>query len=198
MRWTDRSLCESGFSFTRGGAQFTSTYSIQVPQVCGLAHAPTSVYDDLASAQKQGQADPGTLQTYCVRAVNPIGCNLGSYSSDPTCITVKINWESAFFGSVTGSYVVGSPPVEGVSIRWQAVDYPDLVGYGATNHDGKIVETDSNRLGLNIQSPLLTGQVAFMIGLSKQSGPVSHNFLCNLVVPCTSQNVTLQNLDFGL
>jgi len=197
MLWTDRSLCESGFSFTRGGAQFTSTYAIQVPQVCGLAHAPTSVYDDLVSAQKQGQANPGTLQTYCVRAVNPIGCDLGSYSSDPTCIVVIINWESAIFGSVTGTFQIGSPPVEGVTIRWQAVDYPDLVGYGTTNIDGKIVETDSNRLGINIQSPLLIGQVKILVGLSKQSGPVAHNFLCNFATPCTSQNLTLQNLDFG-
>ena len=127
-------------------------YSVQPSEACGLQHSPSSVYDDLAAAQKQGQAQIGSSQTYCIRAVNPIGCNSGSYKSDPACVSVTIAWESAIFGAVVGGLNTGSAPIKDVTIQWYFADNPDFNGFGVTNADGKIVELSTGELGLNIQA----------------------------------------------
>ena len=152
MKWTDASLCESGFSFDRNGNLFTPVYAVQAQQPCGLPHAPTSVFDDLATAEKSGEANIGTTQVYCIRAINPIGCTSGSYSSAPSCTSVVINWESAINGYVLGTVNTGNAPVSGVTITWSFVNFPAATGTGTTNGDGRFVENSSGNLGINIQA----------------------------------------------
>ena len=149
LQWNDRSLCETGFSLTRQGEQFTNVYAVQSSVLCNVTHAPTLVFDDLLTAQTQGKATVGSYQKYCVQAVNPIGCNVdGTYSSDPTmgCTTLQINWEAALTGKVTGEFKTGYAPVPGVTFTWQFADYPQISGMGTTNADGNFVQMDANPL----------------------------------------------------
>jgi hypothetical protein len=152
LRWVDRSLCESGFAFTRDGNLFTQTYFIQASQQCGVPHGPTSIYDDLITAQLQDKVQVGSNHTYCIRAINPIGCDpAGSYASDPTCQKVQIAWESSLTGIVVGKQDTGNAPVPEVSIKYSFVNYPNIQGYGVTNTDGIFVESETGEPGINIQ-----------------------------------------------
>jgi hypothetical protein len=152
LKWEDRSLCESGFSFERGSKQFTPQYDVQSAQACLLPHAPVSVYDDLVAAQLQNQIVVGSSPTYCVRAVNPIGCdNQNSYASNAACVTKLILWESALGGRVRGGVSTGSLPIEGVIITWSFVDYPEVNGTAITNVDGYFADQLTGVVGLNIQ-----------------------------------------------
>jgi hypothetical protein len=152
LKWTDRSLCESGFSFARGASLFASQYDVQSAQACWLPHAPVSVYDDLIAAQLQNQVAVGSFQSYCIRAVNPIGCdNANSYTSDSACVTKQILWESALSGRVRGREATGSLPIEGVIIMWSFVDYPEVNGTAITNVDGYFADKFTGVVGLNIQ-----------------------------------------------
>jgi hypothetical protein len=151
LQWTDRSLCETGFSFDRGGAQFAPLYSVQDATVCHLKHSPSSIFDDLSTAQSQGQAGIGTTQTYCIRATAEIGCDSNKYESDPTCTDIVIAWESAFSGSVLGRPSTGNAPTKDVTVSWYFVSYPDIGGSATTNADGQFVELTNGALGVNIQ-----------------------------------------------
>jgi hypothetical protein len=153
IQWIDNSLCETGFSFTRQQEQFTPSYYVLSQIACRIRHAPTSVYDDLATAQLQGKAFIGSYQQYCVQAINQIGCGSGgAYSSDPTlgCTTWQINWESSILGLVKGDSATGGAPVPDVIVTWQFLDYPEINGTGTTNADGKFVQMDGT-FGLLLQ-----------------------------------------------
>ncbi len=196
LKWTDRSLCESGFSFERGTNAFTPTYFIQSSEVCWLPHAPVTVYDDLVAAQLQNKISVGSLQTYCIRAINPIGCdNSQYYSSESTCVTKLILWESAIRGIVKGKENIGSAPIEGVEITWSFVGFPEVNGTAITNHDGLFVDSVTAEVGLDIQSSLLVGPQQIVISVYKKSGSVVHEFTCE-GFPCTNRTITLNNLDF--
>jgi hypothetical protein len=152
LRWVDRSLCESGFAFTRDGNLFTQTYLIQAAQQCGIPHGPTSIYDDLVTAQLQDKVSVGSNHSYCIRAINPIGCDpAGSYASDPSCLNVQIAWESSLSGIVVGKPDTGNAPVPEVTITYTFVDFPAVQGGGTTNTDGIFVESTSGEPGINIQ-----------------------------------------------
>jgi hypothetical protein len=151
LQWVDRSLCETGFSFTRGGAEFSPVYSVQDSTICGVYHAPTSVFDNLLAAQAQGIAKVGSNQTYCVRATAPIGCDSNKYESDPACASIIIAWESSLSGWVHGRDNTGKAPSKDVKIVWYFVSNPDIGGEGTTNADGYFVETDTRALDINIQ-----------------------------------------------
>ena len=125
---------------------------MQDASVCGVRHSPTSVYDDLSAAQAQGLATIGSLQTYCVRATAPIGCDANKYESEPTCVTVRIAWESSLSGSVHGRDNTGKAPTKDVEIKWYFVSNPDIGGEGTTNADGHFIESSSRALGINIQA----------------------------------------------
>jgi hypothetical protein len=154
LKWTDRSLCESGFSFERGASLFASQYDVQSAQACWLPHAPVSVYDDLVAAQLQNRIAVGSFQSYCIRAVNPIGCdNANSYVSNAACVTKQILWESALGGRVRGREATGRLPIEGVIITWSFADYPEVNGTAVTNVDGYFADELTGIVGLNIQVP---------------------------------------------
>jgi hypothetical protein len=152
LRWVDRSLCESGFALTRNGNLFAPTYFIQAAQQCGVPHAPTSIYDDLVNAQLQDKVLVGTRHSYCVRAINPTGCDpAGSYVSTPTCQNVQIAWESSLSGIVVGKQETGNAPVPEVTIKYTFVKYPNIRGGGVTNMDGIFVESGTSEPGINVQ-----------------------------------------------
>jgi hypothetical protein len=151
LQWFDRSLCETGFSFDRGGAQFTPVYSVQDSTQCGVYHSPISVFDDLEAAQAQGLVSVGSNQTYCVRATAPIGCDSNKYESDPACVSIIIAWESSISGAVHGRENTGKAPVKDVTIAWYFISNPDIGGEGTTNADGHLIETNSRESGINIQ-----------------------------------------------
>ena len=109
------------------------------------------MYDDLSAAQAQGLATIGSLQTYCVRATAPIGCDANKYESEPACATITIAWESSLSGSVHGRDNTGNAPTKDVVINWYFVSNPDIGGEGTTNADGHFIESNSRALGLNIQ-----------------------------------------------
>ncbi len=90
MSWKDTSLCESGFVFDRAGSSFTPIYNFESPQVCFTKHSPSSIFDDLT---KTPSVKLGSIQTYCVRAANPVGYKFG-YRSEPGCKDITIAWES--------------------------------------------------------------------------------------------------------
>jgi hypothetical protein len=90
LSWKDTSLCESGFVFDRAGSSFTPIYNFESPQVCFTQHSPSSIFDDLTTTPS---IQLGSIQTYCVRAVNPVGYKFG-YRSNPGCQDIKIAWES--------------------------------------------------------------------------------------------------------
>jgi hypothetical protein len=158
LQWNDRSLCETGFTFDRSGEQFTSLYSVQDATVCHLQHAPTSVYDDLAVAQRYGQALVGTTQKYCVRATADIGCDSNKYESDGTCNSLTIAWESSLSGTVRGRRNTGNAPTKGAIISWYFVNYPNIQGSGRTNEDGYFVE-ESGEKDINIQARMIYAQL---------------------------------------
>ncbi len=91
LAWTDTSLCETGFGFDRKGATFTADYMVNSKDVCFSAHAPTSVYDDLVVAPS---VTVGSVQTYCVRAINEVGYDTG-YRSASACRNITIAWEAS-------------------------------------------------------------------------------------------------------
>ena len=155
MSWTDASLCETGFTFERSGNHFTPVYQVQAQQTCGVSHSPTTVYDDLETAEMSGQAVVGTKQTYCIYAVNPIGCTSGSYTSAANCVDVLINWEAAINGIITSTVAMGSSPIAGVTVTWFFVDAPEISGTGITNSDGRFVEAGTNALGIDIQVQII-------------------------------------------
>ena len=125
---------------------------MQSAQACWLPHAPVSVYDDLVAAQLQNRIAVGSFQSYCIRAVNPIGCdNENSYVSNAACVTKKLLWESALGGRVRGREETGSLPIEGVIITWSFVDYPEVNGTAITNVDGYFADELTGIVGLNIQ-----------------------------------------------
>jgi hypothetical protein len=151
LQWTDRSLCETGFSFERGGAHFAPVYSVQDSTICGVYHSPTSVFDDLSAAQAQGLATIGSTQTYCVRATAPIGCDSNKYESEPACTSIVIAWESSIAGWVHGRDNTGKAPVKDVLMQWYFVSNPDIGGEGTTNADGHFIENNSQEIDINIQ-----------------------------------------------
>ena len=51
--WTDRSHCESGFTFFRDGVTLSSSYDVTSEESCAGEHEPLQIYDDLA-LQKEG------------------------------------------------------------------------------------------------------------------------------------------------
>ena len=135
---------------------FIPVYSIQASDICGLRHSPSTVYDDLAAAQNQGLATIGSNQVYCVRAINPIGCDFGGYKSNPTCASILISWESSFSGIVRGRDNTGKVPIKDVIITWAFVSFPSIINavqnQAITNEDGKFVEINSKELDVNIQA----------------------------------------------
>ncbi len=151
LQWTDRSLCETGFTFDRSGEHFTPLYSVQDATICHLQHAPTSVFDDLIVAQRYGQALVGTTQKYCVRATADIGCDSNKYESAETCEFLTIAWESSLSGTVHGRENTGNAPTKDATISWYFVNYPDIQGSGRTNEDGHFVE-ESGEKDINIQA----------------------------------------------
>ncbi len=155
LRWTDKSLCETGFTFSRSDEHFTPLYSVQDATVCHLQHSPTSVYDDLVVAQRGGKAMVGSSQKYCVRATAEIGCDSNKYESAETCKILKIAWESSLSGIVRGRANTGNAPTKDATISWHFVNYPDIQGSGRTNADGHFVENGSGKRDINIQARML-------------------------------------------
>jgi hypothetical protein len=84
------SLCESGFVFDRANFSFTPMYNFESPDVCSTKHAPSSIFDDLTKAPT---VKLGSIQTYCIRAANPVGYKFG-YQSHAGCQDITIAWES--------------------------------------------------------------------------------------------------------
>ncbi len=158
FQWNDRSLCETGFTFSRQGQEFTSTYAVQSSDSCDVLHAPTSVFDDLNTAQMLNKAQVGSFQRYCIQAENPIGCDSdGSYKSNSTlgCATLQINWESALNGVIRGPDGTGSIPVPEVTIVWSFASNSKARGTGETNANGQFVD-QTGAIGFNLQvSPFL-------------------------------------------
>ncbi len=153
FQWIDHSLCETGFTFSRQGEEFTSLYAVQSSEPCGKRHAPTSVFDDLSAAQMLNDAQVGSFQRYCIQAQNPIGCGIdGSYKSDfeKACINIQINWESALNGVVRGSANTGGIPVPGVTIVWSFASNTAGNGTGITNANGQFVD-QAETMGFNLQ-----------------------------------------------
>jgi hypothetical protein len=102
--------------------------------------------------QLQNKIVVGSLQTYCIRAINPIGCdNSQYYASESTCVSQLILWESAIHGVVKGKESVASAPIQDVEITWMFVDYPEVNGTAITNADGKFVDLRTGEVGINIQ-----------------------------------------------
>ncbi len=91
LAWTDNSLCETGFGFDREGTTFAADYMVNSKDVCFSTHAPTAVFDDLAAAPS---VTVGSVQTYCVRAINEQGYDTG-YRSNPACADITIAWEAS-------------------------------------------------------------------------------------------------------
>ncbi len=151
--------------------------------------------DDLETAQNNGQAAIGSLQTYCIRAINSVGCDNGAYKSNPTCASITISWESSISGLVRAPDTAGKAPIKDVTITWYFVDYPEINGQGTTNADGAFVELFTSQLKLNIKSSVITGPQQVVVSVSKTSGGIPHQFTCNLL-PCDSQIITLNNLAF--
>jgi hypothetical protein len=153
MSWTDTSLCEAGFGFDRKGATFTADYMVNSKDSCFSAHAPTSVYDDLVVAPS---VTVGSVQTYCVRAINEAGYDTG-YRSDSACKDITIAWEASvqysligalmlwftlfvtlaqIEGTVRGSDIAGKLPTKDAVITWRLVSYPAVTGSTITDADG--------------------------------------------------------------
>ncbi len=97
LSWTDTSLCETGFGFSRSGASFTPDYLINSDAVCFHRHQPTSVFDDLTIAKSVAV---NSVQKYCIRAVNEIGYD-SAYHSDAACEEITIAWEASVLKSLT-------------------------------------------------------------------------------------------------
>jgi hypothetical protein len=91
LAWTDNSLCETGFGFDREGTTFAADYMVNSKDVCFSTHAPTAVFDDLAAAPS---VTVGSVQTYCVRAINEQGYDTG-YRSNAACADITIAWEAS-------------------------------------------------------------------------------------------------------
>ncbi len=159
LQWTDRSLCETGFTFDRSGEQFTPFYLTEDATTCFLQHAPTSVYDDLVVAQRYGQALVGSTQKYCVRATAEIGCESNKYESAETCEFFKIAWESSLSGIVHGRENTGRAPTKDAVITWYFVNFPHIKGSAKTNADGHLVE-ESGRMDVNIQARKFCAQLS--------------------------------------
>ncbi len=90
LSWTDTSLCESGFGFSRGGLSFTPDYLVESPKTCFSQHSPSLIYDDLTT----NSVALGSTQKYCTRAINSVGYDSG-YLSDPLCMDIVVAWEAA-------------------------------------------------------------------------------------------------------
>jgi hypothetical protein len=153
MSWTDTSLCETGFGFDRKGATFTADYMVNSEDVCFSAHAPTSVYDDLVVAPS---VTVGSVQTYCIRAINEAGYDTG-YRSESACKDIAIAWEASVSclwvhvllfwllnlvnlaqieGVVRGSDIAGKLPTKDAVITWHLVSDPAVTASTITDADG--------------------------------------------------------------
>ncbi len=158
MSWTDTSLCETGFGFDRKNSTgrpqtFTADYMVNSKDMCFSAHAPTSVYDDLVVAPS---VTVGSVQTYCIRAINEVGYDTG-YRSDSACKDITIAWEASVCclindlpcschninvvgmqieGTVRGSDIAGKLPTKDAVIAWQLVRNPAVAGSTTTDADG--------------------------------------------------------------
>ena len=47
LKWKDKSVCESGFAFTRDNHGFSPNYEFSAPAKCNEIHEPEVIYDDL-------------------------------------------------------------------------------------------------------------------------------------------------------
>jgi hypothetical protein len=158
MSWTDTSLCETGFGFDRKNSTgrpqtFAADYMVNSEDVCFSDHAPTSVYDDLVVAPS---VTVGSVQTYCVRAINEVGYDTG-YRSDSACKDITIAWEASvsclwvhvlLFGLLTlvnlaqiegvvrGSDIAGKLPTKDAVITWELLGRRAVRGSTTTDADG--------------------------------------------------------------
>ena len=114
--WTDNSLCEEAFSFSReidgNGVQtrFVEDASFAGDTECNEQVDILAVVDNL-----RGNPDERWTpqkRTYCIRAVS----TTVGYASEKVCTEVAVAWEAAIQGRVLSKR--GSVPIAGIAVTW--------------------------------------------------------------------------------
>ncbi|EGD75040.1 hypothetical protein PTSG_12565 [Salpingoeca rosetta] len=130
--------------------------------------------------------EPGTTQEYCIEANKPEWYDLQGYSSDPTCTSFTIMWESQLEGQIAIDSKEIHLPVEGVEVEFEIGGL--VRGRRITNEDGKFF--------IHILSDKLVGSRHRMtLRFSKTTGNIKHTFTCGGIA-CTETTLIMEHLRF--
>lgn len=213
LSWTDSSLCESGFSFTRcagatqqcnenEGVAFTSDYIFAntLEKSCLQEHAPTDLLDSI----DRSDLALGSSYTYCMRAVDERSRSVVPYASGQACApAIVVQYEAILRVRFELEPTAGSLPVEKVQVSWvlgsgvNSVS-SDLLGRSMleSNEEGEVeihFRTDQ------FSSPDMEMQ-PITLYFHKTTGEgeeaVEHSFLCDRVDRCSSKTLELRHLQF--
>jgi len=206
--FTDNSLCEEGFSFTRSdyaeefladvskyGVAFTRDYYFIGGRDCrSTISTGTDASDNLAYSN----LPVGKQYLYCVRAVHSshymdhpldsLGVGRRMESSDDACASHKIHWEASIHGNISTPPNAGSLPIKDVEVSWELMDIHHATPIGCEGCYGNSKTTDGGtfKITFNIDDPALSynnddnkREFSVRIKFSKMSGDITHKFLCN-------------------
>ena len=132
--WSDFSLCEDSFSFTRDGLPFIEDFFGSAPLSCGETYSPTeALYDDLRISDVRGQESRpvGQMHDYCIRASSEVGVGEVGYTSNTECYEHTIMFETRVQGTVVSKN--GKIPIAGVQVE-----------YRLCRSSGNVNDVDSN------------------------------------------------------
>lgn len=133
FQWTDYSLCEEAYSFSRevtgnsgpsGMQTFVEDAFFAGNTECGEKVNIPTVFDDLWYANEQKEKW-GQERNYCIRAVSKSAVGGEGYASVPVCNKVVVAWEAAIQGQVLSRR--GNVPIAGVSVTWSIKNGKGLV-----------------------------------------------------------------------
>ena len=223
VNFTDNSVCEEAYSFTRTtGAgmsiSYASNYYFYATTKCGNNLVPGQSYADDLSLSR---LDVGSSYKYCTQAVAPQyiadGSSVNAYkmSSDSTCEDVTIAWEASVQGLITSKASAGSIPIADVTVTWLLVDMDLKTPLSCTSNvsfcssGDDVITTDSSgsfKAEFFVQEPNLrlsrTSPVAVLFNFTRSFNDQYDTFLVNdektTIVPSDGFIVYLYHLQFGL
>jgi len=221
MNFTDSSVCEEAYSFTRiTGAgisiSYASNYYFYARSKCGNNLVPGQSYADDLSLSR---LDVGSTFTYCAQAVAPQyiadSNSVSAYrmSSDAACQDVTIAWEASVQGLITSKASAGSVPIAGVTVTWMLVDADGKTPLSCTNpvsvcsSGSTVVKTDKSgsfEAEFFVQEPNLrltrTNPVSVLFNFSKSFDGQYSTFLVNneetTIVPSAGHVMYLHHVQF--
>lgn len=201
FQWTDYSLCEEAFSFSRevnndGRIEtFVEDAFFAGNSDCGERVNIPSVVDNLwPTRDVVDKVAPFEDRKYCIRAVSKGAAGSEGYSSPAVCEDLSVNWEAGIQGRVLARQ--GNIPIEGVEVSWEIRNATGYVSASSatvdapralSDHDGRfflhLIEEKSNLENVILDK---TQTRTIHLKYSKRVGrsELFHEFLCPGGVKC--------------